>query len=104
MTRSADLRVKMVIVSTVSYAAGTAAAKGYGTNGGSILCSRRAIAKMPQQRQPPVLLPRLRHYGGCSRVYCRILWRKSRQLVARPVLAAARFGDKIANFANHATR
>jgi hypothetical protein len=55
----------------------------------------------PQQHQTPSLSPRLRHYGGCSRVSRRFLWRKSRNSVALPVLAAAHFGDKFAKIENH---
>jgi hypothetical protein len=62
-------------------------------DGNSLARSRHAIAKMPQQRQPCSLSPRLRHYGGCSRVSRRLLWRKIRDTAARPVLAAAQFGD-----------
>jgi hypothetical protein len=54
----------------------------------------------PQQRHAPVLLPRLCQYGGCSRVCCRLLWRKIRKSAAAPVLAAAHFGDNSANVAN----
>jgi hypothetical protein len=54
---------------------------------------------VPQQRQPCLLSPRLRHYGGCSRLCRRFLWRKSRNSVAVPVLPAAHFGDNSANSA-----
>jgi hypothetical protein len=54
----------------------------------------------PQQRQPPVLSPRLCQYGGCSRHCCRSLWRKIRITVAVLMLVAACFGN---NFANPAT-
>jgi hypothetical protein len=53
---------------------------------------------VPQQRQRSVLLPKLRHYGGCPRVCRRLMGRKIRNSVARPVLTAVHFGDKWANF------
>jgi hypothetical protein len=58
------------------------------------------VAKVPQQRQPAVLLPRLRHNGGCSRVCRRILLRKIRNSAARPVLAAAQFGGNFRHCVN----
>jgi hypothetical protein len=53
---------------------------------------------VPQQRQLPLLLPRFCHNGGASRACRRFLWRKIRNAVARPVFAAAYFGDKVAGF------
>jgi hypothetical protein len=67
--------------------------------GGCSHIPRRAMPIVPQQRHAPSLSPRLRHYGGCSRVCRRFLWRKSRNSVARLVLAAVHFGDNCANFA-----
>jgi hypothetical protein len=54
-----------------------------------------SMARMSQQRQPSLLSPHLRQYGGCSRVCRRNLWRKIRTTVAIPVLAAVHFGDKV---------
>src|SRR5688572_1916614 len=68
--------------------------------GSSLPHSRRAMSIVPQQRHLPVLLPLPCQYGGCSRVCCRLLWRKSRYSVARLVLAAVHFGDNIATVPN----
>jgi hypothetical protein len=68
--------------------------------GSSLPHSRRAMPIVPQQRHAPSFSPRVRHYGGCSRVCRRLVWRKSRKSVARLVLAAVHFGDNFANFAN----
>jgi hypothetical protein len=68
-------------------------------NGGNVPYSRRESPFVPQQRQPPALLPRLRHYGGCSRICRRFLWHKIRNAAAAPVLAAVHFGSKTANSA-----
>jgi hypothetical protein len=65
--------------------------------GGNLPRLCHAMAKMPQQRQPPSLSPRVRHYGGCPRVCRRILWRKWQSIAAVPVFAAVHFGDNSAN-------
>lgn len=75
----------------------TAAAPGYATNGSSLSCSRHAIAKMPQRRQPRLLSPRVRHYGGCSRASRRVLWRKIRNPAPLSRIPAVHFGVNFAN-------
>jgi hypothetical protein len=77
--------------------ASIAAAQGYDTNGSKLSPCRHAIAKMPQQQQPPSLLPRLRHNGGCSRVSRRCSARKIRIAAPSSRISAAHFGDKVAN-------
>jgi hypothetical protein len=81
------------------FAATIAAAASCLYDGSSLPYSRRAMAKMPQQRQLHSLSPCLRHNGGCSRVSRRFFWQKIRNLAAALVLAAAPFGDKFANCA-----
>jgi hypothetical protein len=58
--------------------------------------SRRAMPITPQRRHPRLLSPRLCHYGGCSHVCRRFLWRKIRSSVAVPALPAVHFGDNFA--------
>jgi hypothetical protein len=69
-------------------------------SGGSLPHSRRAVAKMAKRQLPRLLSPRLRQYGGASRVCRRPLWRKIRQLVARRGFPAVHFGDNSANRAH----
>jgi hypothetical protein len=69
-------------------------------SGGSLPYSRRTWAKMAKRQLSRLLSPRLRQYGGASRVCRRILWRKSRNSVAVPVFPAVRFGDNSANRAH----
>jgi hypothetical protein len=65
----------------------------------SSLTATMTMPIAPQQRQPPSLSPRLRQYGGSSRVCRRLLWRKIRHWAAVPVLAADHFGGNSANTA-----
>jgi hypothetical protein len=76
-----------------------AAAQGCSTNGGKFSPFRRAIAKMPQQRQPLLLSPRVRHYGGCSPASRRFLWRKIRNSAPSSPVPAIHFGDNFAHSA-----
>jgi hypothetical protein len=72
-------------------------------DGGGLAYSRRTMPIPPQRRQSPVLLPPVRHNGGCSRVCRRFLSPKSCLSVAVPVFAAAHFGSKYAICATSAT-
>jgi hypothetical protein len=81
-------------------AASMAAAATLSLFGGSFPTSRRASAKIAPQQFAPLLSPRLCQVGGASRVCRRLMWRKSRNLVAVLVLAAAHFGDNFALCAN----
>jgi hypothetical protein len=55
---------------------------------------------MPQQRHLPVLLPRVRRNGGASPACRRFLRRKSRNMVALPLIPAVHRGGNIANCVN----
>src|SRR5688500_12364761 len=76
--------------------ASMAAAQGYSTSGGEFTPFRRAIAKMPQQRQPRLLSPRMRHYGGYSWASRRCFVRKIRDSAPSSRVPAIHFGDNFA--------
>ncbi len=55
-------------------------------------CTKRQFTRL--------LLPRLCQFSGASRACCRMLWRKWRNMVARPVLVAVHDGSNFRHCAN----
>jgi hypothetical protein len=73
----------------------------YRNFGGSLSCSRHAMAKFSQRRITPLFAPHFRQLGGASRLSRHFCATKIRNLAAVPALPAVQFGS---NFANSATK
>jgi len=74
------------------------------TNGGNLPCPRRAVTKTTTRQCTPVLSPRLRQHGGCSRTCRRFLCRKIRVSAPPSLLPAVHFGSNFLIFANPANK